>query len=203
MKAQYLLPAFFLLSACFVGELPPDMDNRIQFYYDGEDSVQLTLIPGKYFLLVERGIDSEELAEALFLPPSQISPIQASSVSGVEAVHDFHWTSASGAGPEADWDHEHLLYRAPYFFAEGGTELGLTHLFTVTLKAENDLAKLEELADEYQVELVDKSRDQPLECWLRCTATTEGNALEISRVFHESGYFTGSRPKFMDQNQLF
>lgn len=203
MKAQHLLPAFFLLSACFVGELPPDMDNRIQFYYDGEDSVQLTLIPGRYFLVVDGDMDREELAEALLFPPSQINPVQETSLPQLENGYSFHWTSVSNAGPDADWDNEHLLYRAPHFFAAGGMELGLTHLFTVSLKQENDLSKLEELANAYQVELMEKSTDEPLKWWLHCTASTEGNALELSKVFHESGDFSHSRPKFMDQGQLY
>ncbi|WP_114749301.1 hypothetical protein [Pleomorphovibrio marinus] len=192
----------FLFSACFSGEVPPEMDNRIQHYYENGEKVMLTLIPGKYFVLLDSVVSREEIAATLFLEINQISNIDTSRISGYGEGHDFYWTTITGAGNETFLGNNILIYSAPYFYSEDGIELGLTHLFTVTLIEEEGIEKLEELVESHEAKILGQSEEGVLQFLISCSNKSSGDALELSRGFYESGFFEEAQPLFTGDQKI-
>ncbi len=90
-----------------------------------------------------------------------------------------------------------ILYEAPYFTTENGYELGLSHLFYVKLKAEEDIDILTEMATKLNVEIIGNNEYMPLWYTLGCTKSSKGNALELANIFYESKSFADAHPDLM------
>ena len=86
---------------------------------------------------------------------------------------------------------------SPNFIAEDGKKLGMSDYFYVKLKGASDFEKLEQLAKEKKVQIVEQNWFMPLWYTLRCTKSTKENTLEISNTFFETGWFASSSPDFL------
>ena len=93
-------------------------------------------------------------------------------------------------------DLEHVLYRMPSYTSEGRTNFFVTHSFLVKLKDSGDLPILQNMAEQYTVEIC---KEGPLPLWylLVCNLPSSSNALDIANRFYESGKFAVSEPNFM------
>ncbi|MGK7899359.1 MAG: S8 family serine peptidase, partial [Xenococcus sp. (in: cyanobacteria)] len=92
---------------------------------------------------------------------------------------------------------EHLLYQAPFFLTENGEEVGVSHLFYVKLKNEEDVTALQVLAQEYKVDILGNNKFMPSWYTLSCSTKSSGNALEVADKFYESGLFAVAEPDFL------
>lgn len=92
-------------------------------------------------------------------------------------------------------DLEHVLYRMPSYTSEG-TNIFVTHTFLVKLKDSNDLSILQNMAEQYNVEIIE---DETLPLWylLVCNLPSSSNAMDIANRFYESGKFECAEPNFM------
>lgn len=91
-----------------------------------------------------------------------------------------------------------VLYSAPFFLTQNGCEVGLTNLFSVKLKQESDITKLNIFAQKHKVSIVEK--DLIMVGWylLACTSKSTGNALEMANAAYESGEFSQTDVSFID-----
>lgn len=94
-----------------------------------------------------------------------------------------------------------ILYEAPFFKTENGVEVGLSHLFYVKLKSEDDVSKLNKLADENIVEVIGNNEYMPLWYTLSCSKESTGNALQLANKFYESGLFEEAQPDLMSDDK--
>ena len=92
-------------------------------------------------------------------------------------------------------DLEHVLYRMPSYNGEG-TNFFVTHSFLVKLKDSGDLPILQDMAEQYNVEIIE---DETFPLWylLVCNLPSSSNALDIANRFYESGKFECAEPNFM------
>ena len=92
-------------------------------------------------------------------------------------------------------DLEHVLYRMPSY-KSGESKIFVTNSFLVKLKDSNDLSILQDMAEQYNVEIIE---DETLPLWhlLVCNLPSSSNALDIANRFYESGKFAVSEPNFM------
>ena len=95
-----------------------------------------------------------------------------------------------------------IFYEAPFFKTLWNDTIGLSHLFYVKLKAEEDYSKLVNLSNIYNVTIIGNNEYMPLWYTLSCSNKSTGNALEMSNVFYESNLFATSEPDFMIYNIL-
>ena len=93
-------------------------------------------------------------------------------------------------------DLEHVLYRMPSYTSEGRTNFFVTHSFLVKLKDSGDLPILQNMAEQYNVKIVNEELF-PLWYLLVCNLPSSSNALDIANRFYESGKFAVSEPNFM------
>ena len=75
--------------------------------------------------------------------------------------------------------------------------LGITNVFSVQLTGEQDLAKLQKIAEEYNLEILGENEFDPSIYYLSCTKESKGNALEMANFMYESGAFEYATPEFI------
>ena len=90
-----------------------------------------------------------------------------------------------------------VVYEAPYFKTSDGADLGITNVFSVQLTGEQDLAKLQKIAEEYNLEILGENEFDPSIYYLSCTKESKGNALEMANFMYESGAFEYATPEFI------
>ena len=93
-----------------------------------------------------------------------------------------------------------IIYEAPYFQTENGTEVGLSHLYYVKLKSDKDVSKLMELASINKVDIIGNNEYMPLWYTLSCSKESTGNALELANKFYETNLFEASEPDLMSDD---
>ena len=81
-------------------------------------------------------------------------------------------------------------------FKLNGKWVDVTNNFFVKLKSANDVSKLQEMANQYGVEIVGYNKSMPLWYTLSCTSFSTVNAIEASGLFYRSDIFACCEPEF-------
>ena len=81
-------------------------------------------------------------------------------------------------------------------FSIKGEKLNVTNNFYVKLKSSEDIKTLQEMANQYKIEIIGHHEHMPLWHVLSCNTSSTLNALEAANLFHESGKFICSEPEF-------
>ena len=92
---------------------------------------------------------------------------------------------------------------SPNFVDQDGTKMGMSDYFYVKLKKPSDFEKLQQLAEEKKVQIVEQNEFMPLWYTLRCTENTERNTLKVANYFFETGWFASSSPDFLIKDDLY
>ena len=92
---------------------------------------------------------------------------------------------------------------SPNFVDQDGTKMGMSDYFYVKLKKPSDFEKLQQLAEEKKVQIVEQNEFMPLWYILRCTENTERNTLKVANYFFETGLFLSSFPDFLIKDDLY
>ncbi|MCD8071885.1 MAG: S8 family serine peptidase [Alistipes sp.] len=90
-----------------------------------------------------------------------------------------------------------IVYSAPFYSNIYGDHLGISNLFYVKLRNQNDETVLSELAEKYNITVVGKNPHMPLWYTLACSRESAGSALEMANLFYETGKFVASEPDKM------
>ena len=91
-------------------------------------------------------------------------------------------------------DMDGVEYHSPFYkVGDATTGVGVSNLFYVKLKTENDYNILENLANRYNVEILGNNKLLPLWYTLSCNKESVGDAIEMANVFYESGHQEHSR----------
>ncbi len=93
-----------------------------------------------------------------------------------------------------------ICYEGPFYKNQSNIEAGLSHVFYVKLKKEQDENVLDNYAKENKVKIIERDKYMPLWFTLSCSKESSGNALEMANLFYESNLFEASEPEFMIQN---
>lgn len=95
-----------------------------------------------------------------------------------------------------------VVYEAPYFKTSDGADLGITNVFSVQLTGEQNLAKLQKIAEEQNLEMLGANEFDSSIYFLSCTKESKGNALEMANFMYESGAFEYATPEFIVESML-
>jgi subtilisin family serine protease len=95
----------------------------------------------------------------------------------------------------------YIKYHTPYFEINNA-EAGLSHLFYVKLKDNNDINILKNKCFENKVEIVGQNQFMPEWYTIQVTKWSKGNALQMANLFYESNLFATAEPDFLVDDQL-
>lgn len=90
-----------------------------------------------------------------------------------------------------------VIYANPFLIYEDGTYQGIQDRVIVQLKSENDFDKLNELAKEFNVNVLERDIYDSKTYILKTNKNSKGNALEVANSLHESGEFQYAEPDFL------
>ncbi len=218
MKKSSLLLAVLVFLGCnndLTEEIPTVEDNIVAtrsigdapeyyYWYHGK-KIPLTVNENKSFVLTETA-QFEQASRSTILTGSRIKGTRTmngySSLSiersGKSAKEKTYFTSMilENAGLKTI-DIEDVVYVAPYFTESNGEEVGITNVLSVRLEGDEDLAKLEKLAEEYNLIMLGRNQFDRSIYYLSCTKDSKGNALEMANLLYESGAFEYAQPEFL------
>ena len=134
-------------------------------------------------------------------------------IKGVKALNNY---SAAGVKPskvreskidlvsfimdntsKANVNPDDIIYEAPYFKADDGSEIGITNFLSVRLKKGLNIETLYEKVEEFNLEFLGENEHDPSIQILICTKDSKGNALEMANFFYESGICEYATPGFI------
>jgi len=166
---------------------PLNICSQDYYWYKGE---QIPLQRGnQYYILFD-----DQLKE---LDKSQIK--ESGDVSYVSIPNLMWGITKPNAVLE---DTEHVHYQIPSFKDNADSNIFVTHRFYVKLKADDDYATLQELANQYDAEIEKQDEYSPLWYILRWSLKSSYNALELANIFYESGLFAVSEPEIIGSIHL-
>ncbi|SMO87018.1 S8/S53 family peptidase [Gracilimonas mengyeensis] len=198
MKNTVALILILLLSNIYVYA----QDSPYYYWYKGEKQ-SLELKENKQFLLFEQKPNLKRLSAELNVEEKNIQPIREVELGALfrqdnTNQSDYYWTVIEGQQMADHLSVSEMIYQAPYFYTSRGTEVGLSHLFYVQLKKQDDYELLEKLAEKYQVEILGSNKYMHLWYTLACDQHSAGNALAMANAFYKSGYFRDAVPDLME-----
>lgn len=80
-------------------------------------------------------------------------------------------------------------------FSINGEQVDVTNNFYVKLKSEGDFGKLQEMASQYNIEIIGHHEHMPLWYILSCNSSSALNSLEAANLFYTLGRFECSEPE--------
>ena len=110
---------------------------------------------------------------------------------------DYSWAEVD-INDSIAYSYPEIVYSAPYYTGSSSYSFPLTNLIYVTLRDDGDVNKLEILAEENNLGIIGKHEGVPHLYLASCTKESKGNALEMAKVLHDSGYFEEAEPAFID-----
>ncbi|MBQ9884704.1 MAG: S8 family serine peptidase [Bacteroidaceae bacterium] len=181
------------------------LDEQEDFYWSEGKKVHLKRIDNKSFIMFKSS-DKETLINAMSENKIIIdeSKIREYSYSGTDmsgkAAKDFldySWAEVD-INDSIAYSYPEIVYSAPYYTGSSSYSFPLTNLIYVTLRDDGDVNKLEILAEENNLGIIGKHEGVPHLYLASCTKESKGNALEMAKVLHDSGYFEEAEPAFID-----
>ncbi len=96
---------------------------------------------------------------------------------------------------------DYIVYCAPYFKTSNGSEIGITNIISVQISGSQGCTKLQEIAEECNLELLGENKYDPQVYYLSCSKESKGNALEMANYIYESGICTYAEPEFIIESR--
>jgi hypothetical protein len=171
-------------------EQPSEITLTDAYYWGGDEKIPLERIGGKFMVIFY----SEN--EAQFM--DELAKAEA-EVSCVDGAHIWFSSNRKRATVEGDFEKiEDALaltfYWEHYYRQEDGRDVWTDGTFGVRLKSETDYSALEKMAKENGVEIAYKYEYAERIYYLACSNDSNGNAVEMANLFHESGLFEYADP---------
>lgn len=94
-----------------------------------------------------------------------------------------------------------IVYCAPYFKTSNGAEIGITNIISVQISGSQGCTKLQEIAEECNLEFLGENKYDPQVYYLSCSKESQGNALEMANYIYESGICTYAEPEFLIESR--
>lgn len=183
-----------------------DLENTDSkcYYWCGDVKIPLIVNDDKLYVLAETA-KIEKLTRTAMITRSTLIATEVSenySALGLKS-------SLSDCGPLErtslildnavldDIDSEDIIYAAPYFRTEDGSELGITNILSVQLSEAQQFEELEKIAEYNNLEILGENIHEPNVYYLSCTKDSKGNALEMANLIYESGLVEYAAPEFI------
>jgi subtilisin family serine protease len=178
-------------------------DSSAYYYYKG-NKVLLDKVPKKQFVLLDNGEDSLFLSEKLKNHGFKVS----SKIKARDNQHSEKRNSWLILEKQEDLNIkldtiENILYSAPFFRIKSSDTIGISHLFYVKLKDENDYYLLAQYAEKTKTSIIRQNKFMPLWYTLACSKNSIGNAITTANLFYESAVFAAAHPDIIVEDIAF
>ena len=164
--------------------------------------IPLTVNENKSYVLVETAKFESVRKSAVNIRRGNTRTIDNYAALGIRSSKEFRMQKSLTSftldnAQQKSINPQDVVYEAPYFKTSDGADLGITNVFSVQLTGEQDLAKLQKIAEEYNLEILGENKFDPSIYYLSCTKESKGNALEMANFMYESGAFEYATPEFI------
>ena len=164
--------------------------------------IPLTVNENKSYVLVETAKIESVRKSAVNIRGGNTRTIDNYAALGIRSSKEFRMQKSLTSftldnAQQKSINPQDVVYEAPYFKTSDGADLGITNVFSVQLTGEQDLAKLQKIAEEYNLEILGENEFDPSIYYLSCTKESKGNALEMANFMYESGAFEYATPEFI------
>ncbi|MEM7659039.1 MAG: S8 family serine peptidase [Bacteroidota bacterium] len=183
--------------------LPPlPQPNPTPYFYYGPDGPEyFSLSRDQAVVKFEGGISPSQIAQILsqeagvlpisaeqILPAPEVVLLNLAPNLKEQEIHELLERLA---------EHDKVLYANPFLVYHDGTPQGILDQLTVGLAPGGTLTELQQFASPLQVEIEFEDEFMPGILHLRVLPSANGNALDMARIFHESGLFEFAEPDFL------
>jgi subtilisin family serine protease len=182
------------------------------YWYKGQKQI-LQRDSSKTFVLFDSLYSVNDLARGLKTDTSKIkkpnliklsksvTPYSKSNIQ-TEQPHKYWSIISNGKSRLNTSMMKGVLYEAPFFKGKNGKDAGLSNLFYVKLRKNEDIKILDSLAQENGIKILGTNKFMPLWCTLSCDKNSKGNSLQMANVLYESGLFDAAEPDFIQDWSL-
>lgn len=172
------------------------------YYWCDGVKIPLTVNENKSYVLVETAKFESVRKSAVNIRGGNTRTIDNYAALGIRSSKEFRMQKSLTSftldnAQQKSINPQDVVYEAPYFKTSDGADLGITNVFSVQLTGEQDLAKLQKIAEEYNLEILGENKFDPSIYYLSCTKESKGNALEMANFMYESGAFEYATPEFI------
>ena len=174
------------------------------YYWCDDVKIPLNVNDSKLYVLAETG-KFEKLAETAIITRSSLIATGVfenyaalglkSSLSDCEPLETMSLILDNAVLD--DIDVEDIIYAAPFFRTEDGSELGITNILSVQLPESQQFETLKRIAEYNNLEILGENQYEPNVYYLSCTKDSKGNALEMANLIYESGLVEYAAPEFI------
>lgn len=169
-----------------------DKDLPAKYYWYRNEKITMIPVKSKSFILIDTNLCDKDK-----LPKADFKPYELGNISSDKTKHLQYATLNKRFDPEL-YKIDGIVYHSPFYIVGDATEAyGVSNLFYVKLKSRDDFDKLEELAKEYEIEILGDNKLLPLWFTLLCDKESAGDAIDMANAFYESGLFEHAEPDIM------
>jgi subtilisin family serine protease len=94
-------------------------------------------------------------------------------------------------------ENEQVVYANPFLIYSDGTYQGIQDRIIVRLKSSKDVGKMNGIAKDQRLNLLERNEFDPLMFVLQTTKASKGNAVQVANALHESNVFDYAEPDFL------
>ena len=121
--------------------------------------IPLTVNENKSYVLVETAKFESVRKSAVNIRRGNTRTIDNYAALGIRSSKEFRMQKSLTSftldnAQQKSINPQDVVYEAPYFKTSDGADLGITNVFSVQLTGEQDLAKLQKIAEEYNLEIL-------------------------------------------------
>ncbi len=176
------------------------------YYWYKNNQITLNVVSDEIFILVNEATDTTIVKNQLINKGWNVNKFQETNIVSVPlkstSIPINYWTTAESVTNSSDLSGVDYDYYAPSYMTTDNSVIGVSHLFYVKLNSIKDFETLEKIADDNGVHILGHNRYMPLWYTLACDNSSEGNALQMANLFHETGKFSASSPDFINAVKL-
>lgn len=217
MKKRFYLMTLvlFVISGCENGIVSPidmtntselDFSNNVSekmpskyYWYKGK-KIELTPVYDKSYILIDANVRNASYFTNVGKFNSLDADLGCVDLFNTIKSQNLKWGIMENSFSTKISDMDGVEYHSPFYkVGDATTGVGVSNLFYVKLKTENDYNILENLANRYNVEILGNNKLLPLWYTLSCNKESVGDAIEMANVFYESGLVTFAQPDIMGE----
>lgn len=167
------------------------------YYWYGGNKIYLSPVDDKHFVIIDsRGMEETVYSSVSNLTINDFYPYPF-DVNGINHTSESSYMCGILSDITNSVYTNDIIYSAPFYITEDGSEIGISNLFSVKLKNQTDLDVLESFAENNNLSIVENDYI-PLWHILSCTELSSGNALEMANIAYESGLFANVSIDFLN-----
>lgn len=164
------------------------------YYYNDREKVTLQCYSQRQFVLFQTSEDTVNAHKLLMQAGIQHNSFHLSSMASRSTKYSAYYWTILNISEEDTCPNLGEYYKAPFYITVYNDTVGVSDLLYVKLYDLADTLTLKNQADLLDVNIVENDPYMPLWYTLSCSNQSIGNAVEISRMMYETGFFEATEP---------